>query len=129
MRYLTEQRRTAAEREAARRSEALAEVATVLAHEIRNPLGSMELLTGLLADASVHLPETQQWITHLRAGLRALSSTMTNVVDVFINYLRRKVDSGYDRPLVRTVCGTGYQIGPTATFRRPWKNQHAAACG
>jgi DNA-binding response OmpR family regulator len=37
--------------------------------------------------------------------------TMTNVVDVYINYLRRKVDSGYDRPLIRTVRGTGYQIG------------------
>jgi DNA-binding response OmpR family regulator len=37
--------------------------------------------------------------------------TMTNVVDVYINYLRRKVDSGYDRPLIRTIRGTGYQIG------------------
>ena len=36
---------------------------------------------------------------------------MTNVVDVYINYLRRKVDSGYDRPLIRTIRGTGYQIG------------------
>jgi DNA-binding response OmpR family regulator len=37
--------------------------------------------------------------------------TMTNIVDVYINYLRRKVDSGYDRPLIRTIRGTGYQIG------------------
>jgi len=37
--------------------------------------------------------------------------TITNVVDVYVNYLRRKVDSGYDRPLIRTVRGTGYQIG------------------
>jgi two-component system, OmpR family, copper resistance phosphate regulon response regulator CusR len=37
--------------------------------------------------------------------------TMTNVVDVYINYLRRKVDSGYDRSLIRTVRGVGYQIG------------------
>lgn len=36
--------------------------------------------------------------------------TMTNVVDVYINYLRRKVDSGYDRALIRTVRGVGYQI-------------------
>jgi DNA-binding response OmpR family regulator len=71
----------------------------------------MELFTGLLADASAHLPETRQWIMHLRAGLRALSATMTNVVDVYVNYLRRKVDAGYDRPLIRTIRGTGYQIG------------------
>jgi two-component system, OmpR family, copper resistance phosphate regulon response regulator CusR len=37
--------------------------------------------------------------------------TMTNVVDVYINYLRRKVDTGYDHTLIRTVRGVGYQIG------------------
>lgn len=37
--------------------------------------------------------------------------TMTNVVDVYINYLRRKIDQGYDRPLIRTIRGVGYQIG------------------
>jgi hypothetical protein len=28
-----------------------------------------------------------------------------------VNYLRRKVDTGYDRALIRTVGGVGYQIG------------------
>jgi two-component system OmpR family response regulator len=37
--------------------------------------------------------------------------SMTNVVDVYINYLRRKVDSGYDQTLIRTIRGVGYQIG------------------
>jgi DNA-binding response OmpR family regulator len=37
--------------------------------------------------------------------------TMTNVVDVYINYLRRKVDTGYDHALIQTVRGVGYQIG------------------
>jgi two-component system copper resistance phosphate regulon response regulator CusR len=42
--------------------------------------------------------------------------TMTNVVDVYINYLRRKIDSGYDVALIRTIRGVGYQIGAnTAT--------------
>ena len=41
--------------------------------------------------------------------------TMTNVVDVYINYLRRKVDSGYDLPLIRTIRGVGYQIGGNGT--------------
>lgn len=59
VRDLTEQKRLASERETARRSHALAEIATVLAHEIRNPLGSMELFTGLLADATAQMPETR----------------------------------------------------------------------
>ncbi len=37
--------------------------------------------------------------------------SITNVVDVYINYLRRKIDSGSDRPLIRTIRGVGYQIG------------------
>lgn len=80
VRDLTEQKRLASERELARRSHALAEVATVLAHEIRNPLGSMELFTGLIADATAQMPETRQWVTHLQAGLRALSATVNNVL-------------------------------------------------
>jgi DNA-binding response OmpR family regulator len=44
--------------------------------------------------------------------------TMTNVVDVYINYLRRKVDTGYDRALIRTVRGVGYQIGGSSVTPR-----------
>lgn len=40
--------------------------------------------------------------------------SMTNVVDVYINYLRKKVDSGFDRPLIHTIRGVGYQIGGAA---------------
>ena len=36
---------------------------------------------------------------------------MTNVVDVYINYLRRKVNAGFELPLIRTIRGVGYQIG------------------
>jgi len=39
---------------------------------------------------------------------------MTNIVDVYINYLRRKVDFGYDRALIRTIRGVGYQMGENA---------------
>jgi len=38
-----------------------------------------------------------------------------SVVDVYINYLRRKVDTGYDRVLIRTIRGVGYQIGGNVT--------------
>jgi DNA-binding response OmpR family regulator len=35
----------------------------------------------------------------------------TNVVDVYINYLRKKVDGNSPTKLIRTVRGVGYQIG------------------
>ncbi|HET7100376.1 MAG TPA: response regulator transcription factor [Terriglobia bacterium] len=37
--------------------------------------------------------------------------TMTNVVDVYINYLRKKVDGGEAQKLIHTVRGVGYRIG------------------
>lgn len=42
---------------------------------------------------------------------RMHSESITNVVDVYINYLRRKIDTVADRPLIRTIRGVGYQIG------------------
>jgi two-component system sensor histidine kinase FlrB len=67
------------ERESLRRRQALAEMSAVLAHEIRNPLGSLELFAGLLADAGL-AAEPQQWVEHLQAGLRTLAATVNNVL-------------------------------------------------
>ncbi|MCG3127437.1 MAG: Transcriptional activator protein CzcR [Phycisphaerae bacterium] len=35
---------------------------------------------------------------------------MTNVIDVHINRLRRKVDHGFGRPLIHTIRGVGYVL-------------------
>ena len=34
----------------------------------------------------------------------------TNVVDVYVNYLRRKMDDGYDKHLIHTIRGVGYEL-------------------
>ena len=34
----------------------------------------------------------------------------TNVVDVYISYLRRKIDDGFDKKLIHTVRGRGYVL-------------------
>ncbi|MCX5679007.1 MAG: response regulator transcription factor [Candidatus Omnitrophica bacterium] len=34
--------------------------------------------------------------------------TFTNVIDVYINYLRNKIDSGFKKKLIHTVRGRGY---------------------
>ncbi|HEY4053508.1 MAG TPA: response regulator transcription factor [Terriglobales bacterium] len=36
--------------------------------------------------------------------------TCTNVVDVYVNYLRRKIDDGFGRRLIHTVRGVGYEL-------------------
>jgi two-component system OmpR family response regulator len=35
----------------------------------------------------------------------------SNVIDVYISALRRKIDRGYGRPLIHTTIGTGYRFG------------------
>ncbi len=40
--------------------------------------------------------------------------TMTNVVDVYINYLRKKIDEGFETKLIHTVRGKGYRVGTSA---------------
>jgi len=38
-------------------------------------------------------------------------ATDSNLVDVYVAYLRRKIDKGHDRKLIRTVRGVGYALG------------------
>ena len=62
-----------------RREQAMAEMSTVLAHEVRNPLGSLELFAGLLAETKLS-DECQQWVEHIQVGLRTLAATVNNVL-------------------------------------------------
>jgi DNA-binding response OmpR family regulator len=34
----------------------------------------------------------------------------TNVVDVYMNYLRKKIDKPFKKPLVQTIVGMGYML-------------------
>ena len=43
--------------------------------------------------------------------------TSTNIVDVYVNYLRRKVDDGFARRLIHTVRGVGYELSGGAGAR------------
>jgi heavy metal response regulator len=36
--------------------------------------------------------------------------TFTNVIDVYVNYLRRKIDDGFDKKLIHSVRGVGYVL-------------------
>ena len=36
---------------------------------------------------------------------------LSNVVDVYVGYLRRKLERPFDRPLIRTARGVGYGVG------------------
>jgi len=77
LRDITAQKRAEQEREAGRKAMALAEITTVLAHEIRNPLASLELFAELIEEDG---DRREEWISNLRAGIRSLSGTVNNVL-------------------------------------------------
>ncbi len=79
IRDITAQRRAEEEREAGRNAVALAETLSVIAHEIRNPLASLELFSELIETDAVRRSE---WIANLRAGIRTLGGTVNNVLNL-----------------------------------------------
>jgi len=79
LRDVTADKRAEREREAGRRAATLAEISAILAHEIRNPLASLELFAGLVADGDAN---SEEWIAHLQAGIRTLSGTVNNVLSL-----------------------------------------------
>ena len=43
----------------------------------------------------------------------------TNVVDVYIRYLRRKIDEGFEPKLIQTVRGYGYRLSGSDSGQQP----------
>jgi len=79
LRDVSDHKRLEAAQEKHRREQALAEMSAVLAHEIRNPLGSLELFAGLLAESNLD-GDCREWVEHVQAGLRTLAATVNNVL-------------------------------------------------
>jgi len=77
LRDITAQKRAEQLRETGRKAMALAELTTILAHEIRNPLASLELFAELIEK---DVTRSEEWISNLRAGVRSLSGTVNNVL-------------------------------------------------
>ncbi len=74
--------------------------------EIKLTLQEFKLLQLLMENKNKVLPRTQ--ILDTVWGINYDPST--NVVDVYISYLRNKVDSNFENKLIQTVKGRGYLI-------------------
>lgn len=42
---------------------------------------------------------------------------LTNIVDVYVNYLRAKIDDGFEKPLIHTAHGIGYVLASPAEYK------------
>ncbi len=109
LRDVTARKQDEEARERGRNCMALAETASILAHEIRNPLASLELFAGLISEDPDH---AAQWVSNLRAGIRQLSGTVNNVLNL---------ESGAEPQ--QTVIHLGDSVARAVEFAKPIAEQ------
>jgi len=113
---VSEAKRLEEAQQALRRRQALTEMSSLLAHEIRNPLGSLELFAELLAESELGESESgkerRQWAEQLQAGLRTLAATVNNVLQF------------HSQPQPELApTDLGLLLGSIGEFLRPLANQ------
>jgi signal transduction histidine kinase len=70
-------------REQAHRNDRLAavgEMAVRMAHELRNPLGSIELFVSLLKEGRASDSDKEKWIGHIQTGIDAMDYALSNLL-------------------------------------------------
>ena len=65
----------------------------------------------LRIEASVHAMESAR---HRIQSVRDTAEPASNVVDVYVGYLRKKIDEGHTLRLIHTHRGLGYSLGTPA---------------
>jgi len=60
---------------------AMGEMAATLAHEVRNPLGAMELFVGMLAEEVADRPTARRLTAQVADGIADLNHLVTNILD------------------------------------------------
>ena len=80
-------------------------------HEVRLSTTEFELLFLLLRNRGQVLRREQI----LKAVWGYDYDPQTNVVDVYVGYLRRKLTVGRDRPPITTIRSVGYRLDEPAT--------------
>lgn len=59
---------------------AMGEMAMEVAHEIRNPLGALELFATLLAEDDLSPEDRRRYLGHMQLGIRSLNTVLTNML-------------------------------------------------
>jgi heavy metal response regulator len=83
------------------------------AHEVRRGGVKIELSPREFTLLELLLRHPNQVLSRTQIAQRVWNLdyySNTNVIDVYIGYLRRKIDRGYEYPLIHTVRGIGYRL-------------------
>lgn len=87
---------------------AMGEVALEVAHEIRNPLGALELFASLLAEEKLSEEERSLYVENIRIGVRSLNTVVNNMLCL------RRIPEVQWRPvrIGRVLAETGQWMQP-----------------
>jgi PAS domain S-box-containing protein len=80
LRDLTERREMEAQIDRQKMLSALGEVSVTIAHEIRNPLGAIQLYMETLQAGGLDGPERDQMFDHVFNGIKLMNSTISNLL-------------------------------------------------
>ena len=104
MRDVTEIRSLEAQNKRGERLAAMGEMAVELAHEIRNPLGSIELFASLLEKELPRSSDPGRWAENIRIGSRSLNNIVSNMLH-FANPLEPQFQDVDLHDLIREILG------------------------
>jgi DNA-binding response OmpR family regulator len=84
-----------------------------LTHEVRRGGELIELTNKEYALLALLMRRPGQVLTRTQIAEQVWGldfDSESNVIDVYIRYLRKKIDAGRERPLIRTIRGAGYTM-------------------
>jgi DNA-binding response OmpR family regulator len=86
-----------------------------LSHRVTRAGAAISLTPKEYAILEILMRRAGEVVSRVHLGERVWENTgdsLTNLVDVHVSHLRRKVDRGDVQPLIHTVRGSGYRVGP-----------------
>jgi heavy metal response regulator len=84
-----------------------------VAHKVWRGNNELDLTAKEYALIEYFMRNPNQVLTRTMIAERVWDYTFdsfTNIIDVYVNYLRKKIDRDYDKKLIQTVRGTGYML-------------------
>ena len=105
---------------------AMGEMAATLAHEVRNPLGAMELFTGMLAEEVGDRPAACRLAGQIAGCIADLNHLVTNILDYTRLPEPRRALVDLDELIDDALAGSGPALG--AGIRVERTGVHGASC-